>query len=218
MAFKDAVSCGKCGRKATKSSNYKWCYVHEKQAMSPGRPPASFNRTPKVDLDDLIAEKRKDREELLDMSGDIAAVSAFFDHYKAKFKTTLEKAAEQEGGLTAEQEKDLDVQIDGLVGRMFSIVEKRTAMIERYYKAEKTKSTTLTEEQMGVFLLWIAQGYRKIETDKEKRSEFAGFIRKIPKDAIMRGIGGLELGAVDVIDADFDEDALLPAPVIEIEG
>jgi hypothetical protein len=198
--------CEKCKRTAKKSSRF--CWQH---SSTGGRPVTTFSKSVKKrNIFTLIdeAKRAENRGKLFDMTEDIASIQAILDSHRENVmnaynnielaKSYRDKSGGKKGAgvppgfmpaMTDVQALNHLVAITDVAAAeaVERLVEKKSAMIERYYKTEKNKAETYTINQMGILVAYVAAVIRAEILDSDLRKRIQARLEMVPFDNILKG-------------------------------
>jgi len=217
-----AKICKKCGRYAKKGSDY--CFAHTSNG---GRKPTTYSKAiKKRNIFDLIdeAKKSQNRAKLFDMTEDIAAIQGILDAHKDNVLSSYGNVemARKRRDESRDEKSDAykvmkfrpDMDDDEALQHLISVtnayatnaierlVEKKAAMIERFYKTERNKAETYTIQQMGVLVSYVSAVIKHEVLDAALRDKIGARLEMVPFDNILKG---------DIVDAQ----GFIDAKVIE---
>lgn len=208
MPRKEPRRCVKCNRFARKGSKY--CFFHGGNKGA-GRPPSTYSKSMKKrNIFELIdeAQKSENRQKLFDMTEDIASIQAIINSHRenvlaaagnielAKKYRDMAVAKKGEAVLKGFNAEMTDAEaLEHLVHlanieateAVERLVEKKSAMIERYFKTERNKAETYTINQMGVLVSFVISVMRTEITDPAMRHRIQLKLESVPFDNILKG-------------------------------
>lgn len=201
-----AKRCEKCKRYAKKGSRF--CSFH---STNGGRPVTVFSKSVKKrNIFELIdeAQAKENRSKLFDMTEDIASIQAIMNRHKEDVLAAMvdvegaknlrdasldEKSAAYMDGFRPGMDDDealahhVAVTDNRATEAIERLVEKKSTMIERFYKTERNKAETYTIQQMGILVSYVSTVIRQEILDDAARKRIEARLELVPFDNILKG-------------------------------